>query len=394
MVQLKSVLRSCNIMNGVSLFSNVGVAEAYLQECGINIVAANEIIEERAKMYSYIYPNTKMFCGDITKDEIYNEILEYSKNKKIEFLIATPPCQGMSTAGKMKQNDERNYLIHYAIRMILDLKPKYVLLENVPKQMTTKIQINGSNILIPDYIKMMLGNDYNICNKNVNAVDYGVPQMRTRCIFLCTLKTEKKCWNFPNIKEKPITLYEAIGDLPSLDPKIQGFSKEKQLEIFPDYEKKRIEGLKVSKWHYPPTHKIRHVISMMHTPEGHSALENAKYFPSNFDGTKVKGYSNTYKRQWWNKPGYTVTTYNGAVCSQDNVHPGRFEKCIDGEKIYSDARVLSIYELLIVMSLPKNWNIPDWASDTLIRQVIGEGIPPLLIKKAVESLIATGHYDR
>ena len=64
------------------------------------------------------------------------------------------------------------------------------------------------------------------------------------------------------------------------------------------------------------------------------------------------------------------------------------------ELTLSDARALSIYELLIVSSLPKDWNIPEWASDTLIRQVIGEGIPPLLIKRAVESLIKTGNYDR
>jgi DNA (cytosine-5)-methyltransferase 1 len=66
----------------------------------------------------------------------------------------------------------------------------------------------------------------------------------------------------------------------------------------------------------------------------------------------------------------------------------------DDSRIYSDARCLSIYELLIVSSLPTDWNIPDWADDVLIRNVIGEGIPPLLIKRAVESLIERGNYDR
>ena len=62
--------------------------------------------------------------------------------------------------------------------------------------------------------------------------------------------------------------------------------------------------------------------------------------------------------------------------------------------MYSDARTLTIYELLILSSLPTDWNIPDWANETLIRNVIGEGIPPLLIKKAVETLISEGQYDR
>ena len=42
--------------------------------------------------------------------------------------------------------------------------------------------------------------------------------------------------------------------------------------------------------------------------------------------------------------------------------------------------------LLKVSSLPENWNIPDWAKDELIRHVIGEGVPPLLIKKLVEPI--------
>ena len=54
--------------------------------------------------------------------------------------------------------------------------------------------------------------------------------------------------------------------------------------------------------------------------------------------------------------------------------------------LYSDPRVLTVFELMRVMSLPDDWNIPSWASPQLVRQVIGEGIPPLLIKKIVEQL--------
>ena len=50
---------------------------------------------------------------------------------------------------------------------------------------------------------------------------------------------------------------------------------------------------------------------------------------------------------------------------------------------YSDARVLTPYELMLLTSLPANWNIPDDTPEILIRQVIGESIPPLKIKKIV-----------
>ena len=54
--------------NAVSLFANVGVAEAYLAETGINVAVANEIDPIRAKFYSHLYPETNMIVGDITKD--------------------------------------------------------------------------------------------------------------------------------------------------------------------------------------------------------------------------------------------------------------------------------------------------------------------------------------
>ena len=225
---------------------------------------------------------------------------------------------------------------------------------------------------------------------NILSLSFLVLTMIFIIIYLMVRKDLHLSWNFIKDEEKssPITLEEAIGWLPSLDPYIQGYSLEKVISYFPDFEKKKAEGLKISKWHFPPTHKIRHIEVMRYTPEGLSALENDVHYPRNSDGSKVKGYSNTYKRQWWNKPGYTVTTYNGAVCSQDNVHPGH-PAGIDsnGEKVYSDPRVLSIFEIMIVMSLPRDWPIPDWANETLIRKVIGEGVPSKLIKVIMEELL-------
>ena len=118
-------------MNGLSLFANVGIAETYLYKEGIDIVVANELLEERAAFYQHLYPECHMICGDITKDEIFNEIITEAKQKNVEFILATPPCQGMSIAGYMLPEDPRNYLITYAVEAIKKLGPKYVLLENV-----------------------------------------------------------------------------------------------------------------------------------------------------------------------------------------------------------------------------------------------------------------------
>ena len=147
-------------LNGLSLFSNVGIAEAYLKDVGIDVVLANEIDEKRAKFYQEVYSDTHMICGDITNQIVRDEIVKEAIQKNVEFIIATPPCQGMSEAGLRLEFDPRNQLIFYAVDVIKKVRPKFVLLENVPKQLTTKIEYNGEVILIPEYIKRELGADY------------------------------------------------------------------------------------------------------------------------------------------------------------------------------------------------------------------------------------------
>ena len=376
-----------NRLKGLSLFANVGVAEAYLKEIGVDILYANELLEDRANLYQAIYPDTKMICGDITDDNTRSDIVQKSINADIDFVIATPPCQGMSVAGNRDPFDKRNQLIYYAIDVIKRLKPKFVLLENVPRLLITKIKINDKLVLIPDYIKLELANEYNFNSETlIKAKDYQVPQLRERNIFLLVRKDINVVWEFPKKDDREITLKDAIGDLPSLDPFVRE-GREQTLELFPDYEKKKEQALKVSKWHYPPTHSYNHIIWMMHTASGESAIFNEKYYPQKSNGEHIVAHHNHYRRLSWDKPCRTITMNNGVISSLCCVHPGRPYLSQNGEILYSDPRVLSIYELMIVTSLPADWPIPEGTPDTLIRHVIGEGIPPLLIKKIMIELI-------
>ena len=121
---------------------------------------------------------------------------------------------------------------------------------------------------------------------------------------------------------------------------------------------------------------------MSHTPTGQTAFNNPVYFPQKENGERIKGFATTYKRIEWDKPAPTVTMCNGAISSQNNVHPGRLKE--DGT--YSDARVLTILELLRIMGLPDDWNIPEWASESLVRKTLGEGIPPRLIEALIKTM--------
>ena len=353
------------MIKGASMFSSAGIAETYFKKAGIDIVVASELLPKRGEFYSKMYPTSKMIVGDIreTKDKFVDSI-----DDDVEFLIATPPCQGLSTLGMNKhltqmQSDPRNYLV-FDIMDVIDKKDfNYILIENVPRFLTMFFPYKDGfktleEILIDKYSKK-----YNIEVKVLNAKDYGVPQSRPRAIVKMYKKGLK--WGWPKV-QKEITLREAIGDLPSLE----------------SGEKSNI------KFHNAKVHNDREIECMRHTAEGCSAMVNDIYYPKKEDGSRVKGFHNTYKRMKWDAPAPARTMNNGNIGSHNNVHPGR--KNPDGT--YSDARVLTLRELFIVSSLPAEWEIPDGLTDTFIRHIIGEAIPPMLSYNIV-SMIGVDDND-
>jgi len=350
-------MRKKKKMKAVTLFTSAGIAEAYFSKIGIEVLVANELLENRCDLYSKLYPETRMICGDITRKKIFDQIVEAAP-KKIDLLIASPPCQGISVAGRNRNNaemltDERNYLIRQVFKFIDVKSPTYVLVENVPTFLTFKMPQRGQMLTVVEILSRKYGKEYTIDSKIFDASDYGVPQVRKRAIIVMYKKG--RSWNWPKVERKKTTVREAIGHLPSLE----------------SGQKSEI------KWHFARTHTDEHTKCMSRTPSGKTAFENKAYYPKKKDGTPVKGYRSSYRRINWDMPAPTITMRNDAISSQRNVHPGRLKK--DGT--YSDARVLTPYELIILSSLPKSWKVPDDTSEKVIRDCLGECIPPLMLKK-------------
>ncbi len=372
-------------LRGLSLFANVGIAEAMFHSIGVKMLVANELIERRARFYQEVYPESRMICGDITHEDIRDQIIKESKVRRVNFIIATPPCQGMSVAGNRDDADPRNQLIYYAVEVIKAIQPDFVLLENVPRQLRTQIRINGELIKIPDYIHRELEPEYAFNSDTLaKAKEFGIPQMRERNIFLLAKRNYGFAWEFPE-RKRLVTLEDAIGDLPSLDPRLKE-GEELTLRHFPLFKEKEREGLSISKWHHPPSHPWRQVEWMMHTPTGKSAIYNDVYFPQKKDGTPIKAHHNHYRRMSWDKPARTVMMFNNFISTLATVHPGR-PYSVNGEILYSDPRVLSVYELMIVMSIPRSWRIPDWVDDSFLRSVVGEGIPSKMARDIMKILV-------
>lgn len=373
-------------LKGISLFANIGVAEAHLKGIGINVCIANELIKSRAKLYSEIYPKTEVIEGDFTDLDVFNKIKSKSFKEEIDFIMATPPCQGMSTAGRQDKNDKRNDLIIPTIKFIKELNTKYVLIENVPQFLKTTVIYKNDEINILELINKELGANYTINSSIIDTKNYKVPQSRKRAIITMTRNDIDKEWTLPKKHNSIITLENTIGNIPTIDPFISDITEKELLQIFPNFYARKEKALKISKWNIPPIHVKRQVLAMMHTPTGKSAFENEFHKPKKENGDLIKGYKNTYKRQNWDTAAYAVTMDNRKISSQDNVHPGRQIKNSKG-LIYSDPRALTLYELMKVMSLPDDWPIPEKTSEAFIRRVIGEGIPPLFIKQLFQQIL-------
>ena len=349
-------------LKAVSLFSSAGIAELLLGDSNIDVVVANELIPSRAECYQNFYPSSVMICGDITDLNTKKQLIKHAREQSASVLIATPPCQGLSTIGKNKkqehyENDNRNFLVLETLPIIDECNFDYVLFENVPNFLDMLFPYNNEFLTITEILNIKYSSEYSIEADVLNAKDYGVCQSRPRAF----IRMYKKGldWNLPN-PESEIPLSDAIGHLPSL-------------------EAGEDSGIM---WHYAIPHNERAIVSLRHTQPGKSAISNAVYYPKKSDGTRIKGFHNTYKRMVWDKPCHARTTYCGSISSHNNVHPGR--RLEDGT--YSDARVLTLLETFIVSSVPEDIIFPNNTSDSFIRTIIGESVPPKLMKKVVEAI--------
>ena len=346
----------------VSLFSSAGIGELLVHNKNLDVIVANELIKQRADCYSFFYPETNMICGDITNNTIKSQIIKIANDESAKMLIATPPCQGLSTLGKNKvqiqyESDRRNFLVLEVLDIIDACDFDYILIENVPKFIEMYFPYDNQYLKLEEILRRKYSDTYEIDIRVLNAKDYGVPQSRPRAII--KIYKKKLRWGWP-VEEREITLREAIGDLPSL-------------------EAGEDSGIP---WHYAKQANERAILAMRHTETGKSALTNEIYYPKKEDGSRISGFHNTFKRMAWNQPCPARTTYSGSISSHNNVHPGRLLP--DGT--YSDARVLTLLETFIVSSIPRDIKFPEKVSETFIRTIIGEAIPPHLMEQIINML--------
>ena len=379
----------------ISLFSGAGVGCYGFKRQGFECVATNELLPGRLDVQR---ANRKCkydsgyLLGDIStpqvKDALMKEVDRWRREENLEqvdVVFATPPCQGMSTVNYKKSEDEqvRNSLVVQAINLIREIQPKVFVFENVKAFMKTVCtDLSGRDMAIGQSIEENLAADYHIFHKIINFKDYGVPSSRPRTIVIGTRKDIRNIspLNLFPPRRAEITLRDAIGHLAPLP--FAGRDAADPLHFarpFPEYMLPWIENL----------------------AEGESAFSNSedrKPYKIDKDGRRVtlKGayMGNKYRRLRWDRPCACITTRNDQLASQDTIHP-------------ADNRVLSIRELMRLMSIPDSFrwtdsdedltpeSLPQYLKDheLNIRRCIGEAVPTRIIESIAANIKTLLEFD-
>jgi DNA (cytosine-5)-methyltransferase 1 len=420
-------------LTAVSLFAASGIGDLALNAAGATVLVANELLPDRAELFRTNFPETEVIIGDIREN--IQIIIDTTKRKlegrTLDILFATPPCQGMSKNGRGKllrgirdglkdAIDPRNQLATFVPQIANSLKPSVLIFENVPEMESTLVENSGGQLVdLLEHLKSLLP-DYEGVWKTIEFADFGVPQRRQRLITifvqkdvaykrdlngkLMSIYPEKTHASKPTGSLKPwVTVNEVISHLPFLD------SKDAQSAIS-DIPFHYVSVLEPRKYFWVSNTKTaqsafdNQCISpscLFEENPTHTSVRNAAGINSASTLTPIlcqkcgdllprpvveedgqlrlmKGFTSAYKRMRGDLPSSALTTNLSYVMSDQKVHP-------------TQHRSLSLLEAMMLHTITDfewKWELSNGkvASDKLIRESIGESIPPrglLLIFQSV-----------
>ena len=215
----------------IDLFAGAGGLAVGFRQAGWAILAANDIDPDAAETFRLNFPEASFFQGPISGVTASTLLKECGLKKgQLDCLIGGPPCQSFSYNNHQRSaDDERAGLFRHYLRLVKGLKPKMLVMENVPGILTI-----GNNRVIAEISKKLATLGYDVSVRVLSAEEYGTPQVRRR-VFVVASRMGKSDAMFPDPSHRPapgvrrpaagekqrrtgrgrtITVYEAIGDLP------------------------------------------------------------------------------------------------------------------------------------------------------------------------------------
>lgn len=216
----------------IDLFAGAGGLSLGLEQAGYDIAAAVEYDPIHAAVHEFNFPYGKTFCADVSKVS-GTQIREESAigQREIHLVAGGPPCQGISMIGRRAIDDPRNALLKEFVYRVLELKPRYFLMENV-----SGLMVGKHRALLDEVVKMFEeSGQYRVVTpvRVLQAADYGTPQSRKRMI-LIGARADVALPVYPEATHIARTIR---GVVPSGDAELLGPSVADALNDLPDVDR-------------------------------------------------------------------------------------------------------------------------------------------------------------
>ncbi|MFC4292594.1 DNA cytosine methyltransferase [Sphingorhabdus arenilitoris] len=203
-------------MNGTPLFGDIfsgaGGLSVGFRSAGFRKAFSAEINKHASETLRHNFPESYHFEGDVA-DLSETKIKSVLEGRKLDVLVGGPPCQGFSVAGKRQIDDPRNELFLEFCRLVEICQPEFFVMENVPGILTMQ-KGAVTNAILQKF------EDIGYPETSVRileAAEYGVPQLRTRAIFVGNRLNVKNPYPKPtHSRDNYISINDAMDDLKNL----------------------------------------------------------------------------------------------------------------------------------------------------------------------------------
>jgi len=364
-------------LKAIDLFCGCGGISAGLRSVGFEVLAGVDVEPNYISTFSRNFPNAKSFQLDLAINQASDFMrLAGIEKGEIDLLAGGPPCQGFSKNVPRKNRyleDPRNELIKAFLDYCEELKPRFLLMENVAEMK------NGFEKAYTDEILSRLDEEgYTVTYAVLNSADFGVPQRRRRAFFLANRDGVKfKLPEPTHLKEKQnnlfalpsyVTVWDAIGDLPSKNHTDNTDElNEYVCPPFSDFQNLMRNGNKTVTNHIARFLQPKQLERLSSIEPG----QGMKDLPAHL---RTKGgYSGAYGRLTKDMIAPTITRWV--------FHPGSGRW---GHPV--DTRLLTIREIARIQSFPDDYEFVG----TYVQKAgqLGNAVPPLLVQRIVESMLA------
>lgn len=166
----------------VDLFCGAGGLAEGFRLAGFETILGVDFWQPACQTFAANHPTARVAISDITTVS-NDELLAWAEVRQgtLGVLCGGPPCQGFSVAGKRMSDDPRNFLYKHFLRAVEVFQPKWVVMENVPNLLNHSAVVPA---IYRDFAELGTPTGYALTHGLVLAARYGVPQTRTRVLFV------------------------------------------------------------------------------------------------------------------------------------------------------------------------------------------------------------------